>query len=71
MQINGAAVRQIRYLSGLTVRALADKAGGIDPSHLSRIETGQRRGTPAQHKALAAALGVSPLAIATRTDEVA
>lgn len=63
MRINGEALRTIRERTGLSVTELARRAN-IDRTALHRIEIGERRGTPAQHKALAVALDVSMLAIA-------
>jgi transcriptional regulator with XRE-family HTH domain len=62
MQINGEALREIRTRTGLSVTQLAD-ASGVDRTVISRIESGQRKGTAAQHKALADALSVSLVAI--------
>jgi transcriptional regulator with XRE-family HTH domain len=63
MRINGDALRAIRERTGLTISELS-RASGVDRTVITRIETGQRQGTPAQHKALAEALHVSMLAIA-------
>jgi transcriptional regulator with XRE-family HTH domain len=63
MRINGEALRVIRERTGLTITDLA-RASGVDRTVITRIENGSRRGTPAQHKALAQALDVSLLAIA-------
>lgn len=41
MTPNGAAIRDFREARGLGLRQLADLIG-IHPSHLSRIESGQR-----------------------------
>lgn len=51
------AIRVWREHRGLTVKALAGKAG-IAAAYLSQIETGKRDGTVATLKKLAAALGV-------------
>jgi transcriptional regulator with XRE-family HTH domain len=64
MQINGEALKAIRIRSGLSLAAL-NELTGIDPATLSRLEAGKRRGTPAQHKALADALQVPMIAIGT------
>jgi transcriptional regulator with XRE-family HTH domain len=40
----------------------------VDRTVITRLESGERRGTPAQLKALAAALDVSLLAIALMDD---
>lgn len=57
MQIDGDALHACRYRRGLTISGLA-ALSGVDRTVITRIERGQRRGTPAQHKALAEALGV-------------
>lgn len=51
-------VRVWRGHRGLSVKALAEKAG-IAPAYLSQIETGKRDGTVATIKKLALALGVT------------
>lgn len=63
MRINGEALRVIRQRTGLTITDLANRSG-VDRTVITRIEKGERRGTPAQHTALAQALDVSLLAIA-------
>jgi len=63
MKINADALRAIRERTGLTITGLSN-ASGVDRTVITRIESGERKGTPAQHKALANALGVSMLAIA-------
>lgn len=68
MRINGEALRVIRERTGVSITDLA-RATGIDRTALHRIETGERRGTVAQHKALAIALDVSMLAIALTSAE--
>jgi transcriptional regulator with XRE-family HTH domain len=67
MHANGAALRVIRERTGLTISSLA-RAAGIDRTALTRIESGERRGTPAQLAALAAALAVPITAIAANGD---
>ncbi len=62
MKANGQAIQAIRERSGLTKTQLAD-AAGIDRTHLHRIETGERNGTPAQITAVAGALKVPLTAI--------
>lgn len=42
VEVDGAAIRRIRMLSGTELRDLATKAR-ITPSYLSRIEVGTRR----------------------------
>lgn len=56
-RLRGETVRIIRERSGLSLTQLANLAF-IDKTHLSRIERDQRTGTPAQHLAIAVALGV-------------
>jgi transcriptional regulator with XRE-family HTH domain len=63
MRINGEALRAIRERTGLTISDLS-RTSEVDRTVITRIETGERKGTPAQHKALAEALQVSMLAIA-------
>lgn len=53
------ALRGIRDARGLTVRELAAKVG-VNPSTVSRIETGKRNGSLPTLAALAAALDVEP-----------
>lgn len=62
MRINGSAVRALRIREGLTITALASKSK-IERSVLNRIETGTRKGTPAQAKSLAEFLNVPMSAI--------
>ncbi|WP_377271866.1 helix-turn-helix domain-containing protein [Peterkaempfera sp. SMS 1(5)a] len=42
VEVDGAAIRRIRLLSGMEMGDLAGKAG-ITPNYLCRIETGSRR----------------------------
>lgn len=63
MQIDGEALHAERYRRGLTITGLASLSG-VDRTVITRIERGQRRGTPAQHKALAEALNVDMVDIA-------
>jgi transcriptional regulator with XRE-family HTH domain len=63
MKINGEALKAIRSRSEMTITQLAT-ASGIDRTVITRIENGERKGTPAQHKALAIALQVPMQAIA-------
>jgi transcriptional regulator with XRE-family HTH domain len=51
-------VRVWREHRGLTVKALADKAG-VTPAYLSQVETGERDGALGTYRKLAGALGVS------------
>lgn len=62
MRINPAALRAIRERTGLSSAALADKAG-VRREVLSRLEGGDRPGTPEQIVALAKALNVPVTAI--------
>lgn len=62
MRTNGPALRAIRQRTGFTVTQLAN-AAGVDRTVLTRLENGERRGTPAQIKALAQALDVPVTAI--------
>lgn len=55
VNLNGGAVRAIRERSGLSVSALAALAR-VDRSHLSHIEAGRRRPSPATAQAIAQAL---------------
>ena len=47
-----------REQRGLTKQALA-RAAGLPPSTIARLESGERRGTVAQMRKLAAALGIN------------
>lgn len=69
MTSNGAAIKAIRERTGLTCSQLA-RTAGIDRTHLHRIESGERRGTPAQIAAIAAALAVPTTAIIGPTHTV-
>ena len=51
-------VRVWREHRGLTVKALADKAG-VTAAYLSQVETGKRDGTLGTYRKLAGALGVT------------
>lgn len=62
VKANGDAIRAIRERSGIIKTDLAREAG-IDRTHLHRIETGERNGTPAQIRAIAEALKVPVTAI--------
>lgn len=63
-EINGAAVREIRALLGITQPDLAARCGITQPS-LSNIERGERNASPKVVRALADQLGVSLDAITT------
>jgi transcriptional regulator with XRE-family HTH domain len=69
MRANPASLRPLRERTGLSISELS-RSSGVDRTVITRLESGERRGTPAQLKALAAALDVSLLAIALM-DEVA
>lgn len=62
MRLNPAALRVIRERTGLSKAELADRAG-IDRTLVTRLENGERTGTPAVIVKLAAALQCSQLAI--------
>lgn len=63
-EINGAAVREIRGLLGITQPDLASRCGITQPS-LSNIEQGKRNASPKVIRSLADQLGVSLDAITT------
>lgn len=59
VEVDGAAIRRIRILSGTEMQDLAD-AIGITRNYLSRIETGTRRRLrPSKYAALRAALAAT------------
>jgi transcriptional regulator with XRE-family HTH domain len=62
MRTNGEAITALRERTGLTKTQLA-KAAGIDRTHLHRIETGERQGTPSQVRSIAETLQVPITAI--------
>lgn len=62
MRLNGEALRVIRERTGLTITQLGT-ASGVDRTVITRLESGERRGTPAQLVALAQALNVPLTAI--------
>ncbi len=55
---NGPAIRRLREQEGITRTQLARRAG-IHLSVMSRIESGEKNGSPATRLALAHALGVN------------
>jgi len=55
MRINGEALRVLRERTGLSITMLS-KASGVDRTVITRLESGERRGTAAQAKALSVAL---------------
>ena len=69
MKLNPAALRVIRERTGLSKAELADRAG-IDRTLVTRLENGERSGTPSVIVKLAAALQCSQLAICTVETEV-
>ncbi|WP_045740927.1 helix-turn-helix domain-containing protein [Actinoplanes rectilineatus] len=54
---NGPAIRRLREREGLTLTQLAQRAG-IHLSVMSRIESGEKSGSPRTRLSLAHALGV-------------
>lgn len=64
MKLNPEALRVIRERTGLTKQELADRAG-VDRTLVTRLENGERTGTPSVIVKLARALDVSQLAIST------
>jgi transcriptional regulator with XRE-family HTH domain len=68
--VNGEAVRALRERSGLTITQLGERAK-IDRANLSRLEAGKRQATPSQIKAIADALLVPVVVIATNDDAAA
>lgn len=68
MKLNIEALKVIRERSGVTKAELADRAG-IDRTLVTRLENGERAGTPAVIAKLAAALQVSQLAICSDVPE--
>lgn len=62
MDINGAAVLDLRWEAGLSQVALAN-AAGLHKSTICRIEKGEQGASPAIAKRIATALGVPVRAI--------
>jgi transcriptional regulator with XRE-family HTH domain len=62
MRLNPEALRVIRERSGMSKAELAERAG-LDRTLITRLENGERHGTPRVIKALADALACSQLAI--------
>lgn len=62
MKLNPEALRVIRERTGMSKAELADRAG-VDRTLITRLENGERTGTPAVISKLAVALAVSQLAI--------
>ncbi len=65
MRTNGEALRVIRERTGLSISELA-RASKVDRTVITRLENGERRGTPSQIKALAEALDVPLITISMR-----
>ena len=70
MRLNGEALKVIRERTGLTITQLST-ASGVDRTVITRLESGERRGTPAQIVALAQALNVALTVITYPVVEVA
>jgi transcriptional regulator with XRE-family HTH domain len=70
MQINPHALRVIRQRSGLSESELA-RVAGLSQPHLSNIETGRRKASPAVIRALADALRVPLLSLLADPDSAA
>ena len=62
MHLNRHALRAIRERSGLSITALAARAGVSQP-HLSNLESGRRQASPAMVRRLARALAVPVVAL--------
>ncbi len=62
MHLNRHALRAIRERSGLSITALATRAGVSQP-HLSNLESGRRQASPAVVRRLAVALAVPVVAL--------
>lgn len=67
MRARPETLKVVRERTGETIAALSRKSG-VDRTVITRLESGERRGTPAQLKALAAALQV-PLTVIAQMDE--
>lgn len=70
MRGNGAAIQSLRLQAGLTKAEMA-RATGIDPTHLHRIENGERKGTPAQLVTIAKFFRVPLADVAVLPEQVA
>lgn len=62
MRLNGEALKVIRERTGLSITDLS-RTSGVDRTVITRLESGERRGTNAQIVALAQALNVALTAI--------
>ncbi len=67
--LDGPKIAVLRDLQGLTTRAFAAKVG-ISESHMGRIESNERSGSPEVRRRIAEALGVD-IADLRRTPEPA
>jgi transcriptional regulator with XRE-family HTH domain len=63
MRINRHSLKAIREGRGFTISGLS-QASGVDRTVVTRLESGERRGTPTQIRALAIALCTAVPAIA-------
>jgi transcriptional regulator with XRE-family HTH domain len=69
IQLNGAAVRELRMAKGLSQVDVAELVG-ISGGHLCNIETDKRGASPKLAKAIATALHVPLAAIEARIERV-
>lgn len=68
VRINTEALREMRKLAAFSATKLAKKAG-ITPPYLSQIENGHRDPSEEVVGRLAAALGVSPASLFSRSSQ--
>lgn len=68
MRLNPATLQLVRERTGMTKAELADRAG-IDRTLITRLENGERTGTPAVIAKLAAALQCSQVALCSLDPE--
>lgn len=64
----GKRVAELRAMRGLTLQALADKSGYTSRSSIKKIENGEVNVPTQKVKAIADALGVSPLVLMGREE---
>ena len=64
----GKRVEEIRNMRGMTLQALADKSGYTSRSSIKKIEKGEVNVPTQKVKAIADALGVSPLVLMGREE---
>lgn len=64
----GKRVAEIRNMRGMTLQALADKSGYTSRSSIKKIENGEVNVPTQKVKAIADALGVSPLVLMGREE---